>query len=188
MSHLMLEFNWKICFSVSWKSALPFLTFGWLKTWTRAQPKPTVQSICSFLVLWQSDIFFLRYSKFNIWSWKFNIKIVAKVKICGHIWGLAFTQHFVFCFLAIGTFFSEIWQFHYLILKIQGPGHGQSQTWWPQLRPGVQSIFSFFISWQSNHLFFPKIAPIQYLTLKMQGQGHVLVWYFVATGPFFPQI
>ena len=32
--------------------------------------RPGVQSICLLFILWQSDHFWLRYSKFHIWPWK----------------------------------------------------------------------------------------------------------------------
>ena len=38
------------------------------------------KSICLLFVLWQSDHFWLRYSKFHIWPWKFKVKFKAKVK------------------------------------------------------------------------------------------------------------
>ena len=34
--------------------------------------RPGVQSICLLFVSWQSDHFWLRYSKFHIWPWKFK--------------------------------------------------------------------------------------------------------------------
>ena len=42
--------------------------------------RPGVQSICLLFVSWQSDHFWLRYSKFYIWPWKFKVKVMAKVK------------------------------------------------------------------------------------------------------------
>ena len=50
--------------------------------------RPGVQSICLLFVSWQSDQFWLRYRKFHIWPWKFKVKVMAKVKPDGHIWGL----------------------------------------------------------------------------------------------------
>ena len=47
-----------------------------------------VQSICLLFVSWQSDHFWLRYSKFYIGPWKFKVKVMAKVKPDGHIWAL----------------------------------------------------------------------------------------------------
>ena len=36
--------------------------------WSRLSPR--VQSICLLFISWQSDHFWLRYSKFHIWPWK----------------------------------------------------------------------------------------------------------------------
>ena len=49
-----------------------------------------VQSICLLFISWQSDHFWLRYSKFYIWPRKFMVKVMAKVKPDGHIWALEF--------------------------------------------------------------------------------------------------
>ena len=40
--------------------------------------RPGVQSICLLFIPWQSDHFWLRYSKFYIWPWKFKVKVMAK--------------------------------------------------------------------------------------------------------------
>ena len=50
--------------------------------------RPGVQWICLLFVPWQSDHFWLRYSKFHIWPWKSKVKVMAKAKPDGHIWGL----------------------------------------------------------------------------------------------------
>ena len=39
--------------------------------WWRLHLRPGVQSICLLFVSWQLDHFWLRYSKFHIWPWKF---------------------------------------------------------------------------------------------------------------------
>ena len=54
--------------------------------------RPGVQSICLLFVSWQSDHFWLRYSKFHIWPWKFKVKVMVKVKPDGHIWALEFNR------------------------------------------------------------------------------------------------
>ena len=59
---------------------------------------PSVQSICLLFVSWQSDHFWLRYSKFHIWPWKFKVKVMAKIKSDGHIWGLEFNRYVCFSF------------------------------------------------------------------------------------------
>ena len=50
------------------------------------------KSICLLLLSWQSDYFWLRYSKFHIWPWKFKVKATTKVKSDGQIWGLDITR------------------------------------------------------------------------------------------------
>ena len=57
-----------------------------------------VQSICLLFVPWQSDHFWLRYSKFYIWPWKFKVKVMARVKPDGHIWALEFNRYVCFSF------------------------------------------------------------------------------------------
>ena len=60
--------------------------------------RPGVQLICLLFVSWQSDHFWLRYSKFDIWPWKFKVKVMAKVKTDSHIWGLEFNWYVCFSF------------------------------------------------------------------------------------------
>ena len=50
---------------------------GKKKHWSHLRPGG--QSICLLFVSWQSDHFWLRYSKFHIWPWKFKVKVMAKV-------------------------------------------------------------------------------------------------------------
>ena len=64
--------------------------------WTHLSSR--VQSICLLFVSWQSDHFWLRYSKFYIWPWKFKVKVMAKVKSDGHIWALEFNRYVCFSF------------------------------------------------------------------------------------------
>ena len=71
------------------------------RSWPRPNPmvthlRPWVQSICLLFVSWQSDQFWLRYSKLLIWHWKFKVKVMAKVKPNGHIWGLEFNRYVCF--------------------------------------------------------------------------------------------
>ena len=75
--------------------------------------RPGVQSLCLLFVSRQSDDFWLRYSKFHIWPWKFKViwpwkfkvKVMAKVKPDGHIWGLEFNRYVCFSFRANRTIF-----------------------------------------------------------------------------------
>ena len=62
-----------------------------------------VQSICLLFILWQSDHFWLRYSKFHI---------MAKVKLDGHIWGLEFNLYVCFSFCGNRTIFGWYSKFH----------------------------------------------------------------------------
>ena len=64
--------------------------------------RPGVQSICLLFVPWQSDHFWLRYSEFDIWPWKIMVKVMAKVKPDGHMWGLDEFNRCV-CFCSTGT-------------------------------------------------------------------------------------
>ena len=67
--------------------------------------RPGVQSICLIFVSWQSDHFWLRYSKFYIWPWKLKVKVMAKVKPDGHIWALEFNRYVRFSFRGNRTIF-----------------------------------------------------------------------------------
>ena len=54
---------------------------------------PHIQPVNSLFVSWQSAhnwMFSLVYNKLNIWPCKLKAKVLAKVKIDGHIWGLVF--------------------------------------------------------------------------------------------------
>ena len=60
---------------------------------------------CLLFVSWQSDHFWLRYSKFHIWPWKFKVKVTAKVKPDGHIWALEFNRYVCLSFRGNRTIF-----------------------------------------------------------------------------------
>ena len=49
--------------------------------------------------------FWLRYSKFHIWPWKFKVKVMAKVKPDGHIWAPEFNRYVCFSFHGNRTIF-----------------------------------------------------------------------------------
>ena len=79
--------------------------------------------------------------------------------------------------MSISPPITDIQLFQNLTLKIHGhlhacgqgyldQGHDQGQTWWLHLRPGVQSLRSFFILWQSDHFV------IRY------SEFHILPWKF----------
>ena len=63
--------------------------------------KPRVQSMCFLFVSWQSDHFWPKYSQFDIWPWKFKVK----VKPDGPIWSLEFSQCVCFSFRGNRTIF-----------------------------------------------------------------------------------
>ena len=67
--------------------------------------RPGGQSICLLFALWQSDHFWLRYSQFHIWPWKFKVKVMAKVKPDGHIWALEFNRYVCLSFRCNRTSF-----------------------------------------------------------------------------------
>ena len=67
--------------------------------------RPGVQSICLLFVSRQSNHFWLRYSKFYIWPWKFKVKVMAKVKPDGHSWALEFNRYVCFSFRGNRTIF-----------------------------------------------------------------------------------
>ena len=70
--------------------------------------RPGGQSICLLFVSWQSDHFWLRYSKFHIWPWKFKVKVMAKVKADGHIWALEFNRYLCLSFRGNRTIFGWV--------------------------------------------------------------------------------
>ena len=94
-------FGWDIANSIfdleNWRSR------SWPKSNPMAHLSPRVQSICLLFVSWQSDHFWLRYSKLCIWPWK--VKVMAKVKPDGHIWALEFNRYVCFSFRGNGTIF-----------------------------------------------------------------------------------
>ena len=69
------------------------------RSWPRSNPL--------LFVSCQSDHFWSRYSKFHIWPWKFKVKVMAKVKSDGHIWGLEFNRYVCFLFHGNRTIFGR---------------------------------------------------------------------------------
>ena len=94
--------------------------------------RPGVQSICLLFILWQSHHFWLRYRKFHIWPWKFKVKVMAKDKPDGHIWGLGVqsicllfvpwqSDHF---WLRYSKFHIWPWKFKVKVMaKVKADGH-----------------------------------------------------------------
>ena len=81
-----------------------------------------IQLVC---LLFVSDHFWLRHSKFHIWPWKFKVKVIAKVKPDGHSWGLKFSQYICFLFRGNRTIFD--WD---IANSIFGLEDSRSRTWW----------------------------------------------------------
>ena len=93
--------------------------------------RPGVQSICLLFVSCQSDHFWLRYSKFHIWPWKFKVKVMAKVKPDGHIWAPEFNRYVCFSFRGNRTIFG--WDIANSIFDL---GNSRSRSW-PRSNPMV---------------------------------------------------
>ena len=83
-------------------------------------------------VSWQSDHFWLRYSKFHIWPWKLKVKVMAKVKSDGHIWGLGVQSIFLLFvlwqshhfWLTYSKFYIWPWKFKVKVMvKVKPDGH-----------------------------------------------------------------
>ena len=89
------------------------------------------KSICLLFVSWQSDHFWLRYSKFHIWPWKLKVKVKAKVKSDGYIWGLEFNRCVRFSFRGNRTIFG--WDIANSIFDLE---NSRSRSW-PRSNPVV---------------------------------------------------
>ena len=90
-------------------SSYPFQTFGWyVMTYpTNYQGQGQGRKLMATFDAWCSiDLFifqflairhfFLKYHTWNIWPWKFKVKVMANVKIETHIWDLKFNWHAYF--------------------------------------------------------------------------------------------
>ena len=98
--------------------------------WSHLRPWSSIDMFAFFS--WQSDHFWLRYSKFYIWPWKFKVKVMAKVKPDGHIWALEINQYVWFSFrgnrtifwLRYSKFYIWPWKFKIKVMaKIKPNGH-----------------------------------------------------------------
>ena len=113
--------------------------------WSHLRPK--VQSICLLFILWQSDHFLLRYSKFHIWPWKFKLKVMAKVKPNGHIWSLEFNQYVCFLFRGNQTSFGSDISNSIFGLQVHGHNDFQPKSKWticksgPSILPKIKEIW-----------------------------------------------
>ena len=129
------------------------------------------KSICLLFVSWQSDHFWLRYSKFHIWPWIFKVKVKAKVKSDGYIWVLEFNRCVRFSFRGNRTIFGRD-----IANSIFDLENSRSRSW-PRSNLMVtfevlRSIGMFAFRFVAIVPFFAEIYSIRYLTLKIQGQGH----------------
>ena len=62
----------------------------------KVKPDGHKWAICLLFFSCQPDHFWLRYSKFHIWPWKYKVKVIAKVKPNGHIEALSSIDMFAF--------------------------------------------------------------------------------------------
>ena len=107
--------------------------------------RPCVQLTCSFFVSWQLNNFWLIYSKIHIWPGNFEVKVIAKVKLDGHIWCLNFNRYFSFV-----TGQSDHFVLRCITKSIFENSRSKSLL---RSNPMVifQSICFLFVSWQSDH-------------------------------------
>ena len=92
-----LHLTLKIQMSRSWPRSNPLVTFV---AWSSID----MFAFCS-VANW--DHFWLRYSKFHIWPWKFKVKVMTKVTSDGHIWSLGFNRYVCFSFCGNRTIFGR---------------------------------------------------------------------------------
>ena len=97
--------------------------------WSHVRPR--VQSMCLLFVSLQSDHFWQRCSQFHIWPWKFKVKIMAKVKPHGHIWGLEINWYLYSLFYGNRAIFG--WDIANLIFDLEN----SRLRSWPRSNPMV---------------------------------------------------
>ena len=134
---------------------------------------------------WPSNHFWLRYSKFHSWPWKFKVKVMAKVKPDGDIWGLKFNLYVCFSLRGNRTIFGKvtpngrIWglEFNrYVCFSFRG----------------IQTIFgrdianSMFDLENSRSRSWPRSNPM--VAFEAQSSIDVFGFCFVAIGPFLAEI
>ena len=165
--------------------------------------RSAVQSICLLFLSWQSDHFWLRYSKFHIWPWKFKVKIMAKVKPDRQIWGLQFNRCLFFVswqsdhfWLRYNRFYIWPWKFKVKIMaKVKPDGHiwALEFNWYDCFSfRGNRTTFGWDIansildlensrsrSWPRSNLM---------VTLEALSSIDMFALHFVAIGPFLAEI
>ena len=124
----------------------------WSRSTHWSHLRPGDQSICLLFVSWQSDHFWLRYSKFYIWPWQFKVKVMAKVKPDGHIWALEFNRYCCFSFRVNRTIFG--WDIANSIFDL-GQGHNEN-------RPKSNQVI-----YRSGPTIVPKMKEIQKVVQKL---------------------
>ena len=128
-----------------WPSKLKGQGYGQGQThWSNLRPR--VQSICLLFVSWQLDHFWLRYRKFRIRPWKFKVKVMAKVKPDGHIWGfgvqsmclLFVSWHLDHFWLRYSNFYIWPWKFK---VKVMAKVKPDCHIWALEFNPYVCFLF-----------------------------------------------
>ena len=75
------------------------------RSWPRSNLMVTFEALSSIDIFALRFVaigpYWLRYSEFHIWPCTFKVKVMAKVKPNGHIWGLDFNQSI--CFSSCGN-------------------------------------------------------------------------------------
>ena len=91
------------------------------------------------------------------WPWKFKVKIIAKIKPTGHIWGLEFNQYVCFSFRGSQTIFGRD-----IASSIFDLENSRSRSW-PRshLRLRVQLICLHFVLWQLDHFWGVRYSKFQ---------------------------
>ena len=95
---------------------------------------------------WPSVHFWLRYSKCHIQPWKFKVKVTAKVKPHGHIWGLEFIRYVCFSFFWRSDHFwlryskFHVWPWKFKV-KVRAKVKPECHIWGPEFYRYV--CFSF---------------------------------------------
>ena len=135
--------------------------------WSHLRPK--VQSIYLLFVSWQSDHFGLRNSKLHIWPWKIKVKVMAKVKPDGHIWGLEFNRYVCFSFRGNGTIFG--WDIANSMFDLE---NSRSRSWSRSnlmvTFEAQSSIDMFAFCFVAIGPFLAEIYQIPYLTLNNENR------------------
>ena len=114
-----LMFNWYACFSFRGNLTIFVRDIAnYIFDFENSRPRswPRSNLMVTFEAFSSIDMFAFRfvaiapflaemYSKFHIWPWKFKVKVMAKVKPDGHIWGLEFNRCIWFSFRDNRTIF-----------------------------------------------------------------------------------